>query len=42
MGRGIPADGGVLAEMRQADPPVSYLVGTPCQCLEVSAVVQFN
>jgi transposase len=28
MDRGIPTDE-VLAEMRQADPPVSYLVGTP-------------
>src|SRR5216683_3132288 len=28
MDRGIPTDA-VLAEMRQADPPVSYLVGTP-------------
>jgi len=28
MDRGIPSDE-VLAEMRQADPPVSYLVGTP-------------
>jgi len=28
MDRGIPTDD-VLAEMRQADPPVSYLVGTP-------------
>jgi transposase len=28
MDRGIPTDE-VLAEMRQADPPISYLVGTP-------------
>src|ERR1700751_2105437 len=28
MDRGIPSDE-VLAEMRRADPPVSYLVGTP-------------
>ena len=28
MDRGIPTED-VLAEMRQADPPVSYLVGTP-------------
>src|SRR5438477_10870188 len=28
MDRGIPTEA-VLAEMRQADPPVSYLVGTP-------------
>src|SRR5215471_10373709 len=28
MDRGIPTEE-VLAEMRQADPPVSYLVGTP-------------
>jgi len=28
MDRGIPTDA-VLAEMRQADPPVHYLVGTP-------------
>jgi Transposase DDE domain len=28
MDRGIPTDA-VLAEMRRADPPVSYLVGTP-------------
>jgi hypothetical protein len=28
MDRGIPSDA-VLAEMRQADPPVHYLVGTP-------------
>ena len=28
MDRGIPTDE-VLAEMRQADPPVSYIVGTP-------------
>jgi transposase len=28
MDRGIPSEG-VLAEMRQSDPPVSYLVGTP-------------
>jgi len=28
MDRGIPSDA-ILAEMRQADPPVSYLVGTP-------------
>ena len=28
MDRGIPAEE-VLAEMRQADPPISYLVGTP-------------
>jgi hypothetical protein len=28
MDRGIPTDE-VLAEMRQSDPPVSYLVGTP-------------
>jgi transposase len=28
MDRGVPTDD-VLAEMRQADPPVSYLVGTP-------------
>src|SRR5579883_2895674 len=28
MDRGIPSDE-VLAEMRKADPPVSYLVGTP-------------
>jgi transposase len=28
MDRGIPTDD-VLAQMRQADPPVSYLVGTP-------------
>jgi hypothetical protein len=28
MDRGIPSEA-VLAEMRQADPPVSYLVGTP-------------
>ena len=28
MDRGVPTDA-VLAEMRQADPPVSYLVGTP-------------
>ncbi len=28
MDRGVPTEG-VLAEMRQADPPVSYLVGTP-------------
>jgi len=28
MDRGVPTEG-VLAEMRRADPPVSYLVGTP-------------
>ena len=28
MDRGIPTDA-VLAEMRQSDPPISYLVGTP-------------
>ena len=28
MDRGIPTED-VLAEMRQADPPVAYLVGTP-------------
>src|SRR5437660_9078555 len=28
MDRGIPTED-ILAEMRQADPPVSYLVGTP-------------
>jgi hypothetical protein len=28
MDRGIPTEE-VLAEMRQADPPVQYLVGTP-------------
>ena len=28
MDRGIPTEA-VLAEMRQADPPISYLVGTP-------------
>jgi hypothetical protein len=28
MDRGIPPED-VLAEMRQADPPISYLVGTP-------------
>jgi hypothetical protein len=28
MDRGIPTEA-VLAEMRQADPPVHYLVGTP-------------
>ena len=28
MDRGIPSEE-VLAEMRAADPPVSYLVGTP-------------
>ncbi len=28
MDRGIPTEA-VLAEMRAADPPVSYLVGTP-------------
>ena len=28
MDRGIPTEE-VLAEMRQADPPISYLVGTP-------------
>jgi hypothetical protein len=28
MDRGIPTEE-VLAEMRAADPPVSYLVGTP-------------
>src|SRR5437764_11382249 len=28
MDRGIPTDE-VLAEMRQSDPPISYLVGTP-------------
>ena len=28
MDRGIPSEA-VLAEMRQADPPVHYLVGTP-------------
>ena len=32
MDRGIPTEE-VLAEMRQADPPVQYLVGTPKGCL---------